>query len=107
MFLRELEMRPHSPESVRFHLRTGGPWAEAELERELLPIVFAADPALDASDGRLLPGHRASGVTTTLFVVGPDSGGLHHLGGIACAPHQTSLIAQLAAARGFHVVGNV
>ena len=107
MFIRELEIQRSAPDGVRFQIRSGGELGAEQLERELLSIVYAADPALSDLDGRLLQGHLASEVTTRLFVSGPDAAGVFHLGGIHCAPHQVVLVAQLAGARGFRVVGDV
>jgi hypothetical protein len=105
MFSRHLEMQLALGGIVQFLVRPGTDLDEASLERELLPIVYLANPALDSATGLLLPGRHASEVTTRLFMVGPSAEGLHHIGGITCTSQVASHVAKSARARGFHVGG--
>jgi hypothetical protein len=105
VFFREFEVRRAEADCVEFHLRAGGDELEEAIEKELLAIVFSADPKLDSRTGRLLPGCRASEVSTRLFVGGPDADGVVRLGGIACERKYASAVSTLAEQTGFRLDG--
>lgn len=104
MFLRELEGPVIAQGRARFQLRGGGSMSEGEANAELLRIVYAADPALDESTGQLLPGKRASEITSRIVTSGPDEAGLHHIAGLECSIELAATVSSVARRHGYRVV---
>lgn len=61
---------------VRFILEQSGPIDEAEIERELLPLLYRHHPALEESSGRLKQEHGVNRLMhsgPSFFLTGPDA----------------------------------
>ena len=102
------EVQVHAAgEAVRFVLRRDGEVSETVLEKELLGVLYAADPPLESTSGRLIPGQRASAIQVSLFITDPDASGISHLGGILCNRSNAVLISRLLSERGYSVLGDV
>ena len=75
---------------VRFVLEQSGPIDEAEIERELLPLLYRHHQALEESSGRLKqePGiNRLRHSGPSFFLTGDDGGGVSHFGGLRLPRH--------------------
>jgi hypothetical protein len=106
-FRRELHRQAATKGWVEFHAQPGSDVSESELERELMPIIFAADPALEAATGRLVPGCRAETIATRLLLAPPtEEGGAHQIKGLTCSEGLAAQVALLAQKWGFVVVGD-
>jgi hypothetical protein len=68
-----------------FHIEQLGPIGEAEIESELLPLLYKYHPALEDASGRLKqqPGVRElMSIGPEFFLTPPDDRGVSHFGGL-------------------------
>ena len=76
-------------DKATFRLEQSGPIGEAEIQGELLPLLYRYHPALEESTGRLKqePGiNRLMGLGPEFFLTSADEGGVSHFGGLR-VPH--------------------